>query len=496
MQTEVNNIGKKKFAFKLPPVSLRILLNVVFLLFGIVPIFLYGGIVSRTNLNARIEARSVELQTKGLVLSNKLTRGNFLKSPEKRELLRSEIDTVAEIYNGRIVIIDKAFMTIEDTFNLAVGKINIAPEIVDTFNGSNTNLYNKKKSYILQTVPIYENIENQNIDGVLLFIASTENIISVVENVGNMERFLYITLVAIVVVLSVIIAGRMIKPLINLRDDIASIGYGKLDEKIQHDEYQLTKSISENINATLSRLQAVDKSRDEFVANVSHELKTPITSIRVLADSLMSMDEVPNKLYAEFMVDISDEIDREAKIIDDLLSLVKLDKSVMSLVTEQVDINQLIKQILKRLRPIADKRNIEITFETIREVTADVDETKLSLAVNNLIENAIKYNKDGGFVKVSIDADHKFFYIKVKDSGDGIAPEYQDLIFERFYRIDKARLRKTGGTGLGLAITRNVVHLHDGIIKVSSKEGEGTTFTVRIPLNHVKKVKKERNKTS
>ena len=116
-----------------------------------------------------------------------------------------------------------------------------------------------------------------------------------------------------------------------------------------------------------------------------------------------------------------------------------------------------------------------------------MDETKLSLSINNLIENAIKYNKDGVFVKVSIDADHKFFYIKVKDSGDGIAPEYQDLIFERFYRIDKARSRQTGGTGLGLAITRNVVHLHDGIIKVSSKEGEGTTFTVRIPLNHVKR---------
>ena len=223
------------------------------------------------------------------------------------------------------------------------------------------------------------------------------------------------------------------------------------------------------------------------MANVSHELKTPITSIRVLADSLMSMENVPNEMYAEFMQDISDEIDREAKIIDDLLSLVKLDKSATTLVTEQVDINQLIKQILKRLRPIAQKRDIEMTFETIRDVSADVDETKLSLAINNLIENAIKYNKDGGFVKVSIDADHKFFYIKVKDSGDGIAPEYRDLIFERFYRIDKARSRQTGGTGLGLAITRNVVHLHDGIIKVSGKEGEGTTFTVRIPLNHVKR---------
>ena len=478
---------KKRFKFKLPPINLRIFLTIVFLLFGILPIFIYGRIVSRTNFSSRIDARKIEIQTKGLMLSNKLTKGNFLKNTEDREVLRSEIDTVAEIYNGRIVIIDKSYKTIEDTFNLSLGKINISPEILDTFGGSNTNIYNKSKSYILQTIPIYESIDNQNIDGVLMFIASTENLVSVAESVGNTEKFLYITLTAIVVVLSVIIANRLLKPLTNLRDDIASIGYGKLDQKIEHNEYQLTKSISENINATLAKLQAADKSRDEFVANVSHELKTPITSIRVLADSLMSMENVPNEMYAEFMQDISDEIDREAKIIDDLLSLVKLDKSATKLVTEQVDINQLIKQILKRLRPIAQKRDIEMTFETIREVNADVDETKLSLAINNLIENAIKYNKDGGYVKVSIDADHKFFYIKVKDSGDGIAPEYQDLIFERFYRIDKARSRQTGGTGLGLAITRNVIHMHDGIIKVSSKEGEGTMFTVRIPLNHVKR---------
>ena len=176
MQTKADKEGKKIFTLKLPPVSLRILLNIVFLLFGIIPIFLYGGIVSRTNLNARIDARRVELQTKGLVLSNKLTRGDFLKNSEKRELLRSEIETVAEIYNGRIVVIDKAFMTIEDTFNLAAGKINIAPEIVDTFNGVNTNFYNKKKSYILQTMPIYENIENQNNNNTYLILIKIKNI--------------------------------------------------------------------------------------------------------------------------------------------------------------------------------------------------------------------------------------------------------------------------------------------------------------------------------
>ena len=110
---------------------------------------------------------------------------------------------------------------------------------------------------------------------------------------------------------------------------------------------------------------------------------------------------------------------------------------------------------------------------------------KISLAVNNLVENAIKYNFDDGWVRVSLNADHKFFYIKITDSGVGIPEDVQDHIFERFYRVDKARSRETGGTGLGLSITRNVILMHRGAVKVYSKEQEGTTFTVRIPINYI-----------
>ena len=212
---------------------------------------------------------------------------------------------------------------------------------------------------------------------------------------------------------------------------------------------------------------------------------SPMSSIRVLADSLMGMGEVPVELYREFMEDISDEIDRESKIIDDLLSLVKMDKSEAELNISQSNIYTLVEQILKRLRPIANKQKVELIFESIREVTADVDEMKLSLAITNLVENAIKYNKEDGWVRVTLDADHKFFYIKVSDSGIGIPEEAQDRIFERFYRVDKARSRETGGSGLGLAITRNVVLMHKGAIKLTSREGEGSTFTIRIPLNYI-----------
>ena len=194
-------------------------------------------------------------------------------------------------------------------------------------------------------------------------------------------------------------------------------------------------------------------------------------------------EDAPAELYKEFMVDICDEIERVNNIINDLLTVVKTDRGVSTIIVSSVNINEFIEKLLKTLRPIAAQRNIELVYESFRPITAEIDETKLGMAINNLIENAIKYNMDDGWVRVSLNADHKYFYIKVADSGVGIPEELQERIFERFYRVDKARSRETGGTGLGLAITRNVILMHRGAIKVYSKEGEGSLFTVRIPLN-------------
>ena len=272
----------------------------------------------------------------------------------------------------------------------------------------------------------------------------------------------------------------------NSKNEIGILGenINQLSDTLEHTISEL-KTANNELKKDIQKKEEIDQMRREFLSNVSHELKTPITSIRVLADSLMGMGEVPVELYREFMEDISNEIDRESKIIDDLLSLVKMDKSEAELNITQVNLNVLVEQILKRLRPIANRRKVELIFESIREVTADVDEMKLSLAITNLVENAIKYNMEEGWVRVTLDADHKFFYLKVQDSGIGIPEDVQDRIFERFYRVDKARSRETGGSGLGLAITRNVVLMHKGAIKLSSKEGEGSTFTLRIPLNYI-----------
>ena len=207
--------------------------------------------------------------------------------------------------------------------------------------------------------------------------------------------------------------------------------------------------------------------------------------MKVLADSLTTQQDVPVETYREFMQDMSSEIDREDRIINDLLALVRMDKSATELNISQIDMNVLVELVLKRLSPIARKRDVELVFESIRPVTAAVDEVKMTQVITNLVENAIKYNKEHGWVKVTLDADHQFFTIKVADSGIGIPEESISRIYERFYRVDKSRSREIGGTGLGLSITRNAILMHRGSIKVESTENVGTTFTVKIPLTYI-----------
>ena len=291
------------------------------------------------------------------------------------------------------------------------------------------------------------------------------------------------TVLLLVVIVS-FLSNKMVKPFARITQAIEDVTEGYDNDYLKENAYTETKQISDAFNKMLGRLKQLNDSREEFVSNVSHELKTPLTSMKVLADSLLAQENVPIELYQEFMGDIAKEIDRENDIISDLLTLVKMDKTVQGLNIRQININELLETILKRLKPIADKKKIEVVLESFRPVSAEIDEMKLTLAISNLVENAIKYNRDEGWVRVSLNADHKYFYVKVMDSGIGIPEEDQAHIFERFYRVDKSHSREIGGTGLGLAIARNAVIMHRGSIKVYSSKGEGTTFTVRIPLTY------------
>ena len=262
-------------------------------------------------------------------------------------------------------------------------------------------------------------------------------------------------------------------------------GYG--DNYLHENAYDETERISNAFNKLWDRYKVLDASREEFVANVSHELKTPLTSMKVLADSLLMQPDAPTEIYREFMGDLSEEIERENKIINDLLDLVKLDKKGANLNIKSQDVNELVERILKRLQPLAAKSNIELVFESFRPVTAEIDEVKIALVITNLVENAIKYNKENGWVHVSLNADHKYFYLKVADSGIGIPKEDQERIFERFYRVDKSHSKEIGGTGLGLSIVKHGVKTLNGRLWLNSEPGQGTEIIMEFPKHHMEK---------
>jgi signal transduction histidine kinase len=275
------------------------------------------------------------------------------------------------------------------------------------------------------------------------------------------------------------------RPFEKLSGEISAVKAGYSTDPIKAPAFLETEHIADAFNQVLARMNALDESRQEFVSNVSHELKTPMTSMKVLADSLLQMDNAPVEMYREFMEDIKNEVDRENQIITELLTLVRMDRKDSKLNIKECNVNEMCELILKRVRPIAQKRDIELTMVSMREVYAEIDETKMIMVITNLVENAVKYNRDHGKVRLTINADPYNFYISVEDTGVGIPQDSLDKIYERFYRVDKSRSREVGGTGLGLSITKSIILQHHGAIDVQSILGEGTKFTVTVPLTYV-----------
>jgi len=446
-------------------------------------LLIFAVVTLNTYEEKLVDNKINEINAQGNILSNLLIQtlvsGDFDNTDIDYEIIR-----MADVYKGRILVVNKNLKIIKDTYGLESGKYIISDDVVKSFKGLGKNYHNREKNYIKSIYPVTDK-ENKEVIGVIIMNISTKEILSLRSIMEYKAIIFTISLSIIILMFSVYYSEKLTRPLNNVILSIDKLTEGYMNEKFNIKGYYEIEKISDSFNHMLSRLEKLENSRQEFVSNVSHELKTPITSIKVLADSLLLQDDVPVELYKEFLFDITEEIERENKIINDLLSLVKLDKTSGDLNITNININELLEQILKRLRPISNIRNIELIFESFRPVSANVDEVKITLAISNLIENAIKYNKEDGWVRVSLNADHKYFYVKVEDSGIGIPVDSQEDIFERFYRIDKARSRETGGTGLGLSITKNIIQMHRGVIKLYSKENEGTTFNVRIPLNYI-----------
>ncbi len=478
--------GVKKYLTNNILGSLRFRIILMVTLAGAVPALIMQAVILNSYETRAVDVRTAEIQNQCTILCNQLGSAGSLNG-RAAESVRTELVQMSNIYDGRVLVIDQNFQVEEDTYEMDIGKTIVSQDVIHCLEGTGTSNYDDENHYIEVTSPVFDP-SGQNVIGVLLVSVSTDSVEDNLSVLGGKATVAWITMTLVVLVLAFLLGFVMVKPFQRITRSISAVTEGYDDDYLKEYAYTETRALSDAFNKMLGRMKVLDDSRTEFVSNVSHELKTPLTSMKVLADSLLTQEEVPPELYKEFMGDLSEEIERENKIINDLLSLVKMDKTANTANTMNItseNINALVERILKRLRPIAATRNIEVVFESFRPVTAEVDEVKLSLAISNLVENAIKYNKEDGWIHVSLNADHKYFYLEVADSGIGIPEESMEHIFERFYRVDKSHSREIGGTGLGLAIARSAVVMHRGAIKAYSQIGEGTTFTVRIPLTYV-----------
>lgn len=470
---------KKNRFFK----SLRFRILIILVILGIVPSVIVTRMMIGNYEKQAVAVRAGAVSSQCSILCNQIIKENYLNDPSS-EAVNGKLEMLSNVYGGRILIVDRDFKIVKDTYHVDEGKTLVSPKIIRSFKKGEPTDYQRKGQVIEFAVPV-RSADVPQIQGAMLMTISCSEITATMMELNYQGLLLIAVIVVLSVFLGYILATVLVKPLARVTKSIEDLTDGYQNDEISVPDYTETELITDAFNKMLARMKVLDESRSEFVSNVSHELKTPMTSMKVLADSLVGQQGVPEELYQEFLQDITAEIDRENRIITDLLSLVKMDKKTADLSIQHMDINQLLEDILKRLRPIADKRSIDLILDSFRPVEADVDEIKFTSAISNLVENAIKYNVDDGWVRVSIDADHKYFYVTVADSGMGIPEDSLERIFERFYRVDKSHSREIGGTGLGLAITRSTIAMHHGVIKVFSREGEGTTFSVRIPLSYI-----------
>ena len=461
--------------------GLNFRLTVVTLILALIPLFILRGVILNNTWDSLLHERIDKMREQGKYLTAAIISGGYFDSKKSSDVIEGQVNQLSSVYDGRVVIINEDFRVVKDSYSRITNKYVISTEALSAMNGTDTTEYSENYNLINMAMGVRAS-EEADPTGVIIISSSTTDINELFGSISRTSIYILIVSAVIITLLILLFSRLITAPFKRISSSINSIAEGDYSQKVDFKGYSELRVLSDSFNGMLDKIEQTEKSRQEFVSNVSHELKTPITSIKVLADALYMQDDVPNETYKEFMQDIVFEIDREDSIINDLLSLVKLDKTAAEMNITPVNIHEMLELIIKRLKPIAGKRNVELALSGQEDIIALCDEVKLTLAFSNLIENGIKYNVAGGYVRTELKGDSEKFVITVEDSGIGIPEENLDKIFERFYRVDKARSRETGGTGLGLSITKNIIDLHNGTIDVKSILDQGTTFVVTIPI--------------
>ena len=321
--------------------SLRARIFIIVFLTGLISCLVMHYAIIQNYEKRAVAVKSSEVQTQLRILANHLINYGYLQDTSS-EVIGSELNMLANLYDGRVLIINDNLQVVKDTYGISEGKTIISEEVVRCLkkgNDGSTYVYDAAVGYIEITTPIIETRALEEGDvlgdkqtqeivcGVMLTSVSTENISTTLAILSQKATRVEVIVILIELGFALLAANGLLKPFDRITNAINDIKAGYTDQPISVSDYLETEHIVNAFNQLLERMNTLNDSRQEFVSNVSHELKTPITSVKVLADTLLAQEDVPNEMYRDFMQDISSEIDREDKIINDLLALVKMSQN-------------------------------------------------------------------------------------------------------------------------------------------------------------------------
>ena len=319
--------------------------------------------------------------------------------------------------------------------------------------------------------------------GCLLYVSTVQELMESLTDVRRQLITIFMVVAAVALTVALIFSQVLTRPIISLTRSIQKMGKGDLSVRVKVKGSSELRDLARSYNAMAEQLEALDKSRNQFVSNASHELKTPLATMKILLENLLYDPDMPAEIRSDFIKDLNHEIDRLTAIVTDLLTLTRMDGKRMELHPESLDLSELTAESVRLLQPNADQRHHALVTRIVPGIIIRGDKSKLGQVIYNLTENAIKYTPDGGRIAVTLIQRGKLAVLSVQDNGVGIPKEDIAHIFDRFYRVDKARSREAGGSGLGLSIVRQLVELHGGRVTVESQFGHGSTFTVELPMD-------------
>ena len=406
----------------------------------------------------------------------------------------------AEENAGRVLVVDAFGVVQADTLSQLSGTRFYNQEVANVLAGAESDygFYDTGVSgnnfWLRSALSFYENVSSMNglyahaihhgdqAMGALVYIATVQEIYENLHSIQWKILSWLIVVAALVLILSLFVMRIFTRPIGELSEGIRKMTGGDLSARVNVRGRNEFSELARAFNSMSEKIEALDKTRSQFVSNASHELKTPLSTIKILIETLLYQDPMDPAMVKDFLGDVNAEIDRLNRIVSDLLTLVNMDSGGMKLNLAEMRLNTLLEEQVKRLLPLARENGIEINLSMKEEISISGDSLKLQQVIYNVIDNAIKYTPRGGEVETTLTRSGKRAVIRISDTGIGIPAEDLPHIFDRFYRVDKARSRATGGTGLGLSIVKQIVQMHGGDIRASSAEGKGTTFEIELPL--------------